>query len=61
MGVVDMIIATIIVQFKLNPGWRDIEDYKLLEKSFGKNIDLPDFKINEDEEDNNENKEESKE
>ena len=55
------IIATIIVQFKLNPGWRDIEDYKLLEKSFGKNIDLPDFKINEDEEDNNENKENKEE
>lgn len=40
------IIATIIVQIKINPGWRDVEDYKLLEKEF-KPINLPekDFKL----------------
>ena len=45
------IVVTIIVQFKLNPKWRDVEDYKLLEKDFDKPIELPDFKMNKDDED----------
>ena len=39
------IVVTIIVQFKLNPKWRDVEDYKLLEKNYGKEINLPEFRI----------------
>ena len=45
------VVATIIVQFKLNPKWRDVEDYKLLEKDFDKPLDLPDFKLASDEDD----------
>ena len=45
------IVVTIIVQFKLNPKWRDVEDYKLLEKDFDKPIELPNFKMNKDDED----------
>ena len=53
------IVATIIVQIKLNPKWRDVDDYKLLEKNFETAIDLPNFKMT-DEDDDNENKEELK-
>ena len=45
------VVVTIIVQFKLNPKWRDVEDYKLLEKDFDKPLDLPDFKLASDEDD----------
>ena len=47
------IVVTIIVQIKLNPKWRDVEDYKLLEKNFDKPAELPMFKSNEDNDDNN--------
>ena len=43
----------------LNPEWRDVDDYKLLEKNFETAIDLPNFKMT-DEDDDNENKEELK-
>lgn len=47
------IVVTIIVQIKLNPKWRDVEDYKLLEKNFDKPAELPMFKSNEDNDDDN--------
>ena len=47
------IVVTIIVQIKLNPKWRDVEDYKLLEKNFDKPAELPMFKSNEDNDDEN--------
>ena len=47
------IVATIIVQFKLNPKWRDIEDYKLLDQNFGEEMKLPEFKIQEEDDNNN--------
>ena len=42
------IVVTIVAQFKLNPKWRDVEDYKLLEKDFDKPLELPEFKIQDD-------------
>ena len=54
------IVVTIIVQFKLNPKWRDVEDYKLLEQDFDKPLNLPEFKISNDEDDESEKKEEGK-
>ena len=50
------IVATIIVQFKLNPKWRDIEDYKLLDQNFGEEMKLPEFKIQEEDDNNNNEK-----
>ena len=50
------IVITIFVQFKLNPKWKDVEDYKLLEQDFDKPIDLPDFKLASDDDEEDEGK-----
>jgi hypothetical protein len=42
------IVVTIVAQFNLNPKWTDVEDYKLLEKDFDKPLELPEFKIQDD-------------
>ena len=52
------IVVTIIIQVKLNPKWRDVEDYKLLEKDFDKPVDLPQFRISDDDDNEEENKDE---
>ena len=42
------IVVFIIVQVKINPKWKDIDDYKLLDKDYyEKPSDLPDFKLSE--------------
>ena len=48
-----LIIVTIVVQFKINPKWKDVDDYKLLEKNFEKPADLPDFRIQDDDSEKN--------
>ena len=50
------IVATIIIQIKINPKWRDVEDYKLLEKDFDKPVDLPQFRISDEDDNEEENK-----
>ena len=42
-----------MVQFKINPKWKDVDDYKLLEKNFEKPVDLPDFRIQDDDSEKN--------
>lgn len=42
------IVVFIIVQIKINPNWKDVDDYKDLDKEFiEKPNDLPDFKLSE--------------
>ena len=41
-----LIVVFIIVQIKINPNWKDVDDYKDLNNKFiEKPSDLPDFKL----------------